>query len=71
MNGTTTAILAQVRGLGYIVKEFRVNGTVEYHAVPFSGDAAQAARCNDGVDDESAYRAAYMLAEAVGIDLED
>jgi hypothetical protein len=71
MNGTTAAILAQVRSLGYIIKEFRVNGTVEFHAVPFSGDGAQVARCNDGVDDESAYRAACMLAEAMGIELED
>ena len=67
----TTAILAHVRSLGYIVKEFRVNGTVELHAVPLAGDAPpQVARCNDGEDDESAYRAACMLAEAVGVDLE-
>lgn len=67
----TAAILAHIRSLGYIVKEFRVNGTVEYHAVPLRGDAEpQVARCNDGDDDDSAYRAACLLADAVGIDLE-
>jgi hypothetical protein len=72
MNGTTAAILAQVRSLGYLVKEFRINGTVELHAVPLKGDKPpQIARCNDGEDDESAYRAACMLAGAVGIELED
>lgn len=67
----TAAILTQIRSLGYIVKEFRVNGTVEYHAIPRTADAEpQVARCNDGDDDESAYRAACLLADAVGIDLE-
>ena len=42
------------------------------HAVPLRGDAEpQVARCNDGEDDESAYRAACLLAEVVGIELED
>ena len=68
----TDAILSQIRSLGYVVKEFRVNGTVEFHAVPFKGDSLpMIARCNDGEADESAYQAACMLAEAVGIDLED
>jgi hypothetical protein len=67
----TAAILAQVRSLGYVVKEFRVNGVVEFHAIPLKGDAPpQVARCNDGDDDEAAYKAACLLAEAVGIDLE-
>lgn len=66
----TAAILAHVRSLGYIIKESRVNGTVEFRAVPASGERARVARCNDGDDDECAYRAACMLAEAVGIDLE-
>ena len=69
---TTDAILNQIRRLGYIVKIFRVNGTVEMHAVPLKGDGEpQVARCNDGEDDESAYRAACLLAEAVGVELED
>ena len=66
-----TSIIRQIESLGYVVKEFRVNNAVEYHAVPRDSSAPQVARCNDGADDESAYRAACMLAEAVGIDLED
>lgn len=69
--GVADAILAHIRALGYIVKEFRVNGTVEYHAVPVPNGEPQIARCNDGDDDDSAYRAACLLAVAVGIDLED
>jgi len=34
----TPAILTQIRGLGYVVKEFRVNGVVEFHAVSLKGD---------------------------------
>ena len=65
-------ILNHVRSLGFIIKEFRINGTVEYHAVPLKGDAdPQVARCNDGEDDEAAYRAACLLAEAVGLEMED
>jgi hypothetical protein len=63
----TAFTLARIRARGYIVKEFRVNGTVEFHAVAPSGESAQVARCNDGEDDESAYRAACMLARAVGL----
>lgn len=67
----TATVLRHVQALGYIVKEFRVNNTVEYHAIPLRDGEAQVSRCNDGDDDESAYRAACLLAEAVGIDLED
>lgn len=68
----TRHILAAIRELGYIIKNFRVNGTVELHAVPMRGDEpAQIARCNDRDGPEEEYRAACMLAEAVGIDLED
>jgi hypothetical protein len=66
-----TSIIRQVESLGFIVKEFRVNNTVEFHAVPLDGSSPQIARCNDGADDDSAYRAACTLAEAVGIELED
>ena len=71
MTGTTAAILDHVRSLGYVVKEFRVNGTVEFHAVHLPDGAAQVARCNDDDGDEETYRAACLLAVAVGIDLED
>jgi hypothetical protein len=67
-----SAILDQIRRLGYIVKTFRVNGTVEMHAVPLRGEEPpQVARCNDGENDESAYRAACLLAEALGIEMDD
>lgn len=71
MTGTTSAILEHIRSLGYIVKVFQINGTVEMHAVPKNGDDPQVARCNDGDGDDEAYRAACLLASAVGIDLED
>lgn len=72
MTGTIEAILSHIQSVGYIVKVFRVNGTVEMHAVSLRGEEPpQVARCNDGEDDESAYRAACLLAEAVGVDLED
>ena len=68
---TTAAILAHVRRLGYIVKEFRFNGTVEFHAVPLDGSPPQVVRCNDGEDDEAAYRAACLLAAAAEIALDE
>ena len=68
---TTARIIDQISRLGYVVREFRVNGTVEFHAVPLKGDAVpQVARCNDGIDDEAAYKAVCLLAEALGINLE-
>ena len=72
MKPTTAAILAHVRSLGFIVKEFRLNGTVEFHAVPLKGDVPpQVVRCNDGEDDDSAYKAGRLLAEAVGVDQDE
>ena len=69
---TTAQVLAQVQRLGYVVKVFKVNDTVEMHAVPLRGDALpQVARCNDGDGPDEEYRAACLLAQAVGIDLED
>jgi hypothetical protein len=66
------AILAQIESLGFVVKEFRANGAVELRAVPLKGnDPPQVARCNDGDGDDELYRAACLLAQAVGIDLED
>lgn len=68
---TTDRIIDQISHLGYVVREFRINGTVEFHAVPLKGDALpQVARCNDGIDDQAAYKAACLLAEAIGINLE-
>lgn len=68
----TPSMITQNRSLGNIVKEFRVNGAIEFRAVPLAGDALpMVARCNDVEDDVRAYRAACLLAEAVRIDLED
>ena len=67
----TDSIIRQVESLGYVVKAFRLNETVEYHAVSLSGSPPTVARCNDGADDDSAYLAACLLADAVGIELED
>lgn len=67
----TAAIIKQIESLGYIVKSFRVNGTTELHAVPVGESEPQIARCNHGNGPDEEYRAACMLAKAVGIDLED
>jgi len=67
----TKHIIKQIESLGYVVKLFRINGTVKMQAVSLRGETEpQIARCNgrDGPDDE--YRAACLLADAVGIDLE-
>lgn len=59
----TDAILHHVQSLGYIVKEFRVNGVIEFHAIPLKADMLpQIGRCNDGDDEACAYRAACLLA---------
>ena len=34
---TTDRIIDQISSLGYAVREFRVNGVVEFHAVPLKG----------------------------------
>jgi hypothetical protein len=68
----TESILAQIRSAGYAVKFFKINGTVEMHAVHLPGEyKPQIARCNDGDGPEETYRCACLLAEAVGIDLAD
>jgi hypothetical protein len=72
MEGTTSALLSHVESLGYVAKVFRVNDTVEMHAVPLRGDEPpQIARCNDGDGGLEAYRAACLLADAVRIELDD
>jgi hypothetical protein len=64
----TDIILAQIRSLNYVVKIFRINGTVEMHAVDLTGERApQIARCNDGDGPDEEYRCACLLAGAVGI----
>lgn len=67
----TQHIIRQIESLGYIVKVFKINNTVEMHAVSLRGfSEPQVARCNDGDGPDDEYRAACMLADAVGIDLE-
>jgi len=64
----TDAILAQIRNMNYVVKIFRINGTVEMHAVDLLGEREpQIARCNDGDGPNEEYRCACLLAGAVGI----
>jgi len=62
----TESILAQIRSAGYIVKVFKINGTVEIHAVHMAGRReSQIARCNDGDGPEETYRAACLLAKSI------
>lgn len=61
-----------MQSLGWIVKMFRANGTVEMHAVHLAGKhELQIARCNDGDGPDEEYRCACLLASAIGIDLWD
>ena len=67
----TDALIRLVEDLGYVVKVFRINDTVEMHAVLLRDpDVFHVARCNDGDGEEEAYRAACLLARACGIELE-
>jgi hypothetical protein len=67
MEATTNALLSQMRSLGWIVKTFRVNGTVEMHAVHLAcKKKPQIARCNDGDGPNEEYRCVCLLAEARG-----
>jgi hypothetical protein len=59
----TAAILTQIRSFGWIVKTFRVNGTVEMHAVQLAcRKKPEIARCNDGDGRDEGYRCACLLA---------
>ena len=56
---TTDALIRQVESLGHVVKTFRVNDTVEMHAVLLrEPDVFHVARCNDGDGPEETYRCA-------------
>jgi hypothetical protein len=69
---TTHALIRQVQSLGYVVKTFRVNDTVEMHAVLLRDpDVFHVARCNDGEGPRETYRCACPLAGACGVELED
>ena len=54
------------------ISTHRVNGTIEYHAIlARDPDQYQIVRCNDGDGPNEEYRAACLLADACGVDLED
>jgi len=69
---TADPILQRIRELGYKVSVFKINDTVEMHAVKLDcTEPPQIARCNDGDGPDEEYRCACLLAQAVGIDLRD
>ena len=69
---TTRIILGQLVQLGWHITKHRVNGTIELHAIKLDcSEEPQIARCNDGDGPNEEYRAACLLAEGCGIDLED
>jgi hypothetical protein len=54
------------------VSVHRLNGTVEMHAGLLADpDRQYIARCADGEGDDDAYKAACILAEMAGIELDD
>jgi hypothetical protein len=68
----TDSILSQIRSNRYIVKTFKINGSVEMHAVDLACEREpQIARCNDGDGPDEEYRAACLLAEACGVEPDD
>jgi len=79
MHGTTTAILNQIRALGYAVSvhHFKPSllgrpGRTEMHAVSLTEPHHQhIARCGDGDEPDGEYRVACALAGMVEIGLED
>jgi hypothetical protein len=56
---------------GWNVSAHFVNDTVEVHAMRVETGGAHIARCNDGHDPPHQFRAAKLLAEAVGMRLVD
>lgn len=67
-----SVILRHIESLGYVIKVFTIDDTAEIHAVPLTGDREpQVVPCNDGDGPEEQYRAACLLARAVGVRLED
>ncbi|MGA2583180.1 MAG: hypothetical protein ABSG31_07880 [Tepidisphaeraceae bacterium] len=67
----TAPILTQLRQLGWHISVHRVNGTIELHAVKLDGTADPLiARCDDGDGPDEEYRAACLLMEACGIELD-
>ena len=69
---STEPILHQIRSLGYAVSVHRINDTIEMHAVRLSDPSEQhLARSVDGDGLEDEYQVACVLAEMVGIELDD
>lgn len=66
----TSSILSHLTRLGYRVETFRGDGAVMLVAVGADG-VRHVGKCEDGDGPDEEYRAACMLAEACGIDLED
>lgn len=71
VSATANTILRHIERMGYIVKALHRDGTIELHAIPRDGGETQIARFNDGDGELEELRAAAMLAEACGVDVED
>ncbi len=70
-NALAAIIVRHLERIGYAVGVNRINDTLEMHAVLLRDpNQFQVVRCNGGSDSEKENRAAWLLAEAVGIDLE-
>jgi hypothetical protein len=79
MKGLTSTILRDIESPGYAVSVHRIPSSLlgsvaaftEMHAVQLAEPNNQHIAKVDGHGEESDYRAACMLAESVGIELED
>jgi hypothetical protein len=70
VNDRTSEILARICAAGYLVSRLECPGAVEFRAVNLDNPAAdvQTARCTDGDGEPEVYRAAELLARALGVD---
>ena len=63
----TAFTLRRLQARGWHVSAHFVNETVELHAVRGDPPVAHVARCDDGDEPHHQFRAAKLLAEAVGL----
>ena len=61
-------VLRRIEARGWHVSVHFVNDTVEMHAVRVETGEAQIARCNDGNEPSHQFRAAKLVADAIGVE---
>ena len=67
LNALVAFTLRRVEAAGWHVSVHFVNERIEIHALRHDRETSHVARCNDGAEPPHQFRAAKMLAEAVGL----